>query len=168
MSLKKWKKTANSESDAMGKAQRMRNKWGFRTPEPLLPNKQITVLNFPWQEIDEHIWNNKNLWVVSKADGESLCFRISLKFHPSWQKLANRLKDELLPSRSGRKHRNGEWSSETIKADRDTELLVNTSKRYEVTDIATVSNMKFKVLKNHPPPKKGKITSANFKGLLQF
>ena len=70
-SFKKWKKTANTESDATGKAQRMRNKLGVRTPESLLPNKQRTVLNFLWQEIDDHIWNKKkNLWAVSKADGE--------------------------------------------------------------------------------------------------
>lgn len=74
MSFKKWKKTANTESDATGKAQRMRNKLGVRTPESLLPNKQRTVLNFLWQEIDDHIWNKKkNLWIARPLFTPGLC-----------------------------------------------------------------------------------------------
>lgn len=81
-----------------------------RTPESLLPSKQRTILNFLWQETDDHIWNKKkNLWAVSKSDGERQHFKMSLKVHPSWQELTNQLKDEPLLSSLGEKRLGHKW-----------------------------------------------------------
>lgn len=70
MSLKKWKKSHLSQMlQAKCKREKQIKGQNSRTSPT---QKQITVFKFLWQEIDDHIWNNKNLWAVSKADGERL------------------------------------------------------------------------------------------------
>lgn len=125
-SLKKWKKLCKPLVRSTGTAQRARNKLRVRTAEPLLPPKQIRALKFLWLEIDDHIWNNKkNVWAVSKADGERLEFRISLKCHLSWQELANWLRDEPLREQAPKRPQQKRWEVLWNKTDRQRHELVS-------------------------------------------